>query len=78
MGLRSLSSSLGESSSCVKPGEGHDLRLYSRIFSMLENSSEASSGGWGGEDAIGRPGVLSVFCEMGLGKEGLDGENETD
>ena len=45
---------------------------------MLENSSEASSGGWGGEDAIGRPGVLSVFCEMGLGKEGLDGESETD
>ena len=29
-----------------------------------------------GEDAIRRPGVLSVFCEMGLGKEGIDGESE--
>ena len=31
-----------------------------------------------GEDAIRRPGVLSVFCEMGLGKESVDGESETD
>ena len=26
----------------------------------------------------GGPGVLSVFCEMGLGKEDVDGESETD
>lgn len=31
-----------------------------------------------GEGAIRRPGVLSVFCEMGLGKEDVDGESETD
>ena len=31
-----------------------------------------------GEDAIRQPGVLSIFCEMGLGKEGVDGESETD
>ena len=31
-----------------------------------------------GEDAIRRPGVLSFFCEIRLGKEGVDGESETD
>ena len=31
-----------------------------------------------GEDAIRWPRGLSVFCEIGLGKEGVDGESETD